>query len=331
MKQGRNRMNISRREYIKKCLALLAMYPAGQNLLATELVSGNSVIASQKTMGNFEYIYSNKKLRDNFLAFYKNVFHLYPEKELHQLIYTLSTQHKNDETVYKLLQTSLSDIKPFLSDFRYALPALVKQKREMTEQTLKLLDTDRRYEGYLEIGTTGRYLSQLEDELDIQGEQYLLHTKKAGYSPIDILERGQLTKIARYVDMGQYSTSFSNKIEKNSLDLVTVYIGFHHCPQQKREAFISAVRDVLKPGGKLILRDHDAKNPDLWHVAALAHDTFNAGTQETWATNAKEVRNFYSLKYITDYLTQLGLRYDGKVLFQKGDPTRNGLMAFTKA
>ena len=330
MKQDRISMNISRREYIKISLALLAAYPVAQSLLAEEIISASSVTNSHKQIGNFEYIYSNNQLRDDFLNFYKNVFHLYPENELHQLIFTLTKQKKSDKAIYQSLQSSLNEIKPFLSDFRYALPALAKQKREMTQQTLQLIDTDRRYEGYLEIGTTGRYLSQLEDELDISDERYLLHTKKAGYSPLDMIERGQLTKIAQYIDMGQYSTAFSHTIDKNSLDLVTVYIGFHHCPKQKREGFISAVRDVLKPGGKLILRDHDAKNSDLWHVAALAHDTFNAGTHESWQTNHNEVRNFYSLKFIINYLSKLGLRYDGKVLFQSGDPTKNGLMSFTK-
>lgn len=319
-------MNISRREYIKYCLALLATYPA-RHVLATNSLTAT---ATNKTVGNFQYIYSNKDLRDTFLDFYSNVFHLYPENELHQLIYNLTKKNETDHAIYKALQASLNNIKPFLSDFRYALPALAKQKKEMTRQTLQLLDTNKRYEGYMEIGTTGRYLSQLEDELDIQGEQFLLHTTAAGYGPLDIIDRGQLTKIGQFVDMGQYSTAFTKVIEKNSLDLVTVYIGFHHCPMEKREKFISAVRDRLKPGGKLILRDHDARNEDLWRIAALAHDTFNAGTKETWSTNHKEVRNFYSFDYITGYLNKLGLRYDGNVLYQKGDPTRNGLMAFTK-
>jgi SAM-dependent methyltransferase len=283
-----------------------------------------------KSTGNFRYIYNNKVLRDQFFDFYANVFHLYPEDELHQLVYNLTQKYEKDDDIYMELQSALNNIKPFLSDFRYALPALAKQKKEMTEQTLQLLDSKKRYEGYMEIGTTGRYLSQLEDKLDIQGRRYLLHTTEAGYGPLDIIDRGQLLKIGEFIDMGHYSTNFSQTIEKNSLGLVTVYIGFHHCPLVKREQFISAVRDVIKPGGTLILRDHDAHNEDLWRIAALAHDTFNAGTKETLATNHNEVRNFYSFAFITDYLNKSGFHYEGKVLYQKGDPTRNGLMAFTK-
>lgn len=322
-------MNISRREYIKYALALFAMYPAKQLIAADVLNTAGSPVIDKLT-GNFKYIYNNKVLRDQFIDFYANVFHLYPETEFHQLVFNLTHKYDNDDDIYKALQSSLDSIKPFLSDFRYALPALAKQKREMTQQTLQLLDSKKRYEGYMEIGTTGRYLSQLEDTLDIQGERYLLHTAEAGYGPLDIIDRGQLTKIGQYVDMGQYSTAFTQTVTKDSLDLVTVYIGFHHCPLTKREQFITAVRDVIKPGGTLILRDHDAHSEDLWRIAALAHDTFNAGTKETLATNHNEVRNFYSFSFITGYLNKLGLRYDGKVLYQQGDPTRNGLMAFTK-
>jgi SAM-dependent methyltransferase len=235
-----------------------------------------------------------------------------------------------DQQVYLALQEELGGIKPFLGAFRYAIPALKKQKAIMADQTVMLLDPDARYEGHLEIGSTGRYISVLEDRLDIVGDIFLLHTQKGGYGPEDIVERGQLAKIGTHIDMGAYSTDFANIIPKGSLDLVTVYIGFHHCPINKREEFISSVRDVIRPGGKLILRDHDAHNEDMRRIAALAHDTFNAGIDESWQYNENELRNFYSLRFIIDYLEDLGLKHNGQLFFQRGDPTRNGLTGFTK-
>ena len=88
--------------------------------------------------------------------------------------------------------------------------------------------------------------------------------------------------------------------------------------------------DLIRPGGKLILRDHDAHNEDMWRMAALAHDTFNAGIDETWQFNHDELRNFYSLRFIIDYIENLGLEHSRQLYFQRGDPTRNGLTAFTK-
>lgn len=312
---------INKREFLQGLVALLAV-SATRGSIAGTVSSGD--------VGNFEYVYSNPALRRNFLAFLTNVFHLYPEQEFHDVLVRLSKPGTSDRDIYAALQQELSEIQPFLGALRYAIPALSKQKAIMAEQTLKLLDPDARYEGHLEIGSTGRYISVLEDELDIRGDVFLLHTREAGYGPEDIVERGQLGKIGKYIDLNDYSPQLANIIPPGSLDLVTVFIGFHHCPLSKRKAFISSVRDVIRPGGTLILRDHDAHNEDLRRTAALAHDTFNAGTDETWQFNASELRNFYSLRFIIDTLEELGFTHRGKTLFQPGDPTRNGLTAFTR-
>ncbi|MFQ6006977.1 MAG: class I SAM-dependent methyltransferase [Woeseia sp.] len=281
-------------------------------------------------VGNFRYVYSDAALKSDFLDFLTNVFHLYPEHELHDALARISASKDDDQQIYESLQLELDDLRPFLGAFRYAIPALRKQKQIMAAQTLMLVDPDATYDGHLEIGSTGRYIGILEDKLDITGAVFLLHTQEAGYGPEDIVDRGQLAKIGTHIDMGNYSTEFANIIPKNSLDMVTVFIGFHHCPLDTRKEFISAVRDVIKPGGTLILRDHDCHDEDSWRMAALAHDVFNAGTEESWRYNADELRNFYSIRYIIDYLEDVGFRNGNQLLFQPGDPTRNALTAFTK-
>ena len=314
---------LNRRDFVAGLCALLAI-PLPVQLFAGEDRDQHGGI------GNFQYIYSNPELRDKFLGFLTNVFHLYPENKFHEVLTRLSRPGVTDQQVYEALQVELSDIRPFLGAIRYAIPALRKQKAAMADQTLMLIDPEARYEGYLEIGSTGRYISVLENRLDIDGDIFLLHTKEGGYSPEDIAERGQLTKIGTHIDMGDYSSDFAQTIPQNSLDLVTVYIGFHHCPLAKRMEFISAVRSVIRPGGKLILRDHDAHNEEMWRTAALAHDTFNAGIEQSWQINENELRNFYSLEFIISYLEDLGFEKEGQIYFQPGDPTRNGLMGFTK-
>jgi len=298
--------------------------------LSPRLLAGTQTDRASQ-VGNFRYISSNPELRRQFLDFLSNVFHLYPEHEFHQALTRLALPGVSDQQIYLALQEELAEIRPFLAALRYAIPALAKQKSIMADQTVSLLDRSARYDGHMEIGSTGRYISVLEDRLKISGDIFLLHTREAGYGPEDIVERGQIGKIGIHLDMGNYATEFASIIPRNSLDLVTVYIGFHHCPLDQRGEFVSAVRDVIRPGGKLILRDHDAYNEDMWRMAALAHDTFNAGTDQSWQVNENELRNFYSLEYIIAYLAELGLKQGGPVLFQHGDPTRNGLMVFTKA
>lgn len=315
MKSGMNR-----RKFLSYCAALSAWPLLGQGAPVED-----------GAIGNFRYVYSNPELRNQFFDFLSNVFHLFPEDKFHDVLFRLSQPDVSDQQIYAALQTELDDIKPFLGALRYAIPALKKQKAIMGDQTIMLLDGDRRYDGHLEIGSTGRYVGTLEERLDLVGDVFLLHTIEPGYGPEDIVERGQIRKIGTHIDMGDYSTEFGNVIAPNSLDLVTVYIGFHHCPIPGREAFISTVRDLLRPGGRLVLRDHDAHNEDTRRIAALAHDTFNAGTQESWQFNADERRNFYSLRFIVELLEGLGLRHDRQLYYQNGDPTRNALTAFTKA
>lgn len=302
-------------------------------LLATPLANrawAEAPINLTKDIGNFRYIYSSPHLRSQFLNFLINVFHLYPENDLHQALTKLSLANDSDQQVYEALQEEMDDIRPFLGAVRYAVPALKKQKAFMADQTLMLVDPEARYEGHMEIGSTGRYIGILEDRLDITGEVFLLHTEEAGYGPEDIVERGQISKIGTHIDMGNYSTEFASIIPRNSLDMVTVFIGFHHCPVPKRREFISAVRSVISPGGTMILRDHDVYDEDMWRMAALAHDTFNAGIDQSWQFNHDELRNFYSLQFITDFIEDIGFEHKEQFYFQPGDPTRNGLTAFTK-
>ena len=314
---------MNRRECIAQLGALLAA-------TLSPPVFASSAITRSEGIGNFRYIYSNPQLKREFLDFLTNVFHLYPEQELHATLSRLAMSGDTDQQVYEALQAELGDLNPFLGAFRYAIPALVKQKKIMASQTLQLVDPDARYDGHLEIGSTGRYIGILEDKLDITGDVFLLHTREAGYGPEDLVDRGQLAKIGTHIDMGNYSTEFANIIPHNSLDMVTVFIGFHHCPLETRRQFVSAVRDVIRPGGVLILRDHDCHDEDSWRMAALAHDTFNAGTEESWQFNADELRNFYSIRFIIDLVEDIGFRNNNRLLFQPGDPTRNALTAFRK-
>ena len=125
---------INKREFLQGLVALLTV-SATRSSIAGAVSNGD--------VGNFEYVYSNPELRQNFLEFLTNVFHLYPEQEFHDALVRLSKLGTSDREVYAALQQSLEEIQPFLGALRYAIPALSKQKAIMTEQTLKLLDPRR--------------------------------------------------------------------------------------------------------------------------------------------------------------------------------------------
>ena len=277
----------------------------------------------------FKYIYGNKKLEARFLLFLTNVFNLYPEDKLHALISKVSSTTVEDKEIYLSVQRQLESVSAPLALFRYQLPALMKQKKVMCEQTVKLLGKDTTYNGYMELGASGRYLDYLEEDVYIEGNRYYVDVEEPGYSLENMVDRGQITIGADFVPLNAYKTDFSS-IKNESLDLVCVYIGFHHIPLLLREKFIGDIRDKMRKGGKLILRDHDCHNEDQTNMVALAHDVFNMGTHESWEYNKNELRNFYDLAFIQDFVQRIGFLLHPEVYYQEGDPTKNALMMFTK-
>src|SRR5882724_2972582 len=298
------------------------------------LAAGRSVFASsaafQRLPSNFRSIYSDLDLRRQFFPFLVNVFHLYPEDRFDRLIGDLSTQYTTDAEIYQSLAKRLPEITPPLSTLRYALPSLRKQKREMAQQTADLLGEKRSIDGYVEIGTTGRYLNTLRKHLRISGKRYVVNDESPIYSAEDIFERGQVTKIGQYVAMGDYEAFDREHVAPASVELVTNYIGFHHAPAPKLDGFVSAIARVLKPGGTLVVRDHDVDRPAMDAIVALAHDVFNAGVGIPWNRNEAQIRNFRSVADLTQYLEQRGFRRQNAVRLQSGDPTQNTLMAFRR-
>lgn len=294
------------------------------------MASSSAAKALAEGSSNFQYIYGNNVYKKEFFNFLANVFHLFPERDIHQLIALQAKQYTEDKDIYASLQKNLSAIKPFLSELTYSIPALIKQKKVIANQTVSLLPNNGRYEGCLEVGSTGRYLDSLEEQLDIVGDIYFVSDQAPTLSVPDIIDRGQIFKAGKFIDLNNYKSKIEQNIPNNSIDLATVYIGFHHCPLELREEFIGSIRNVMKLGASLILRDHDVHNKKMWKMVALAHDVFNMGTDQDWTYNDRELRHFYSLEFLDEMLKSHGFKSDGRKLYQTGDPTLNALMLYKK-
>lgn len=279
---------------------------------------------------NFRHIYLNPRLRDQFFLFLQNVFNLYPESGLHELINRKTMELHTDREIYQAILTELPTVKPILSEIRYALPSLKKQKEIMCQQTVELLDGRKKINGYLEIGTTGRYFDRLSDYISLEGTPVFIHSAAPTYGAADIVERGQIRKIGNFVPLADYTPIDSAKVPDESLDLMTVYIGFHHAAEERRVAFLQSCHRALRKNGMLIVRDHDVASADMVHFVALAHDVFNAGIELPWQDNEVEVRNFLSLAELEKLLIGVGFQSDDRRLLQQGDPTQNTLMKFVK-
>jgi len=276
---------------------------------------------------NFREIYLDPRLREQFFLFLKNVFNLYPEQDFHDLIARITRAKLTDREIYEAILAELPSIKPYLRQVRYALPALRKQKGVMCDQTVALLEGRERFGRYAEIGSTGRYYDRLSEKLEFSEPPVFVHTDKPSYQPHDIVERGHLLKVGSFLPLGAYDPL---ALPEEGIDVLAIYIGFHHAPPERRNGFISSCYRAVKRGGSLIVRDHDVTDPSMNHLVALAHDVFNCGLELPWSTNAAEIRNFISLQQLEEVLVSTGFSPHGARLLQDGDPTHNTLMRFDK-
>lgn len=279
----------------------------------------------------FHAVFDDPTQRDAFYRFLQVVFHLYPEDKFHHLIQKVCNRHRTDEEIYREVQRRLKEIKPFLSELTYALPALRRQKQEMTWETLELLDGRHEVNGYLEIGSTGRYISSLRHHVQVRGPIFLINDLAPGNGLGDILERGQLSHLGQFIPLLDYAPIDETAIPDASLDLVTLYIGLHHCPEEKLDAFVRSIRRVLRPGGTLILRDHDVRTPKMGVFVSLVHTVFNLGLGVPWMTDAMEHKSFRSADEWAALLSQHGFQDSGKRLYQFMDPSDNALMRFVRS
>ena len=278
----------------------------------------------------FHRVFEDVTLSDAFYRFLQNVFKTAPEDRFHHLIGQACRLHADEESIYRYIQRELKGIKPFAADLRYSLPSLFKQKAEMTRQTLGVLDGRHKFDGYAEIGSKGRYYRGLAAALELHGPLFFIDEESQTFSPVGIMERGQLRRLGTHVPLGDYAPLAPSAIPDASLDLVTCYVGLHHMTLDKLGHFLNSVHRVLRPGGVFIVRDHDVRNNDLRALVSLAHTVFNAGLGDSWETNLAELRFFESTKTWVERLNAAGFDDSGHRVLQENDPTDNTLFCFVR-
>ena len=281
-------------------------------------------------ISEFKTVFSDTALSDKFYRFLQVIFHLYPEDKFHHLIAATSKEKSNDEEIYKTVQTNLPKIKPFLSELTLALPALKKQKKVMSNQVLQLLDNKKNINGYLEIGSTGRYISELRKHISLSGEIYLTNDIEPDNSIAEIMERGQINKIGKFFSLNNYQPISLNLIANESVDLVTCHIGLHHCPHELLDGYIKSIYRILRKGGLFVMRDHDVKSPEMATFVSLVHTVFNLGLNVSWETDNSEFISFKSIDEWSKLISSYGFKDSGARILQDKDPSDNTLVLFTK-
>ena len=277
----------------------------------------------------FKSVFSDTVWSDKFYRFLQVIFHLYPEDKFHHLIAATTKEKSNDEEIYKLVQSNLPKIKPFLSELTLALPALKKQKKEMSKQVLQLLGNKKSVNGYVEIGSTGRYISDLRKHISLSGEIFLTNDIEPSNSIADIMERGQISKIGKFFPLN-YQPISQSQIADESIDVITCHIGLHHCPLELLDGYIKSLHRILRKGGLFIMRDHDVKTPEMATFVSLVHSVFNLGLNVSWETDNAEFICFKSIDEWSKLISTYGFKDNGERILQDKDPSDNTLVSFTK-
>ena len=282
------------------------------------------------TSSEFKAVFGDTVWSDKFFRFLQVIFHLYPEAKFHHLIATTTQHKKTDEEIYKTVQAGLPGIKTFLSELTYALPALKKQKKEMARQVIQLLGSHRNIKGYLEIGSTGRYISELKKHITLTGPIFLTNDIRPDFSLADIFERGQISKIGTFFDLENYAPISSTQIADECIDLVTCHIGLHHCTPEALPGYLQSIHRILRKDGLFIVRDHDVKTTEMATFVSLVHTVFNLGLNVSWEKDQSEYKSFKSIEEWSKIICSIGFADQGQRILQANDPSDNTLVCFKK-
>jgi SAM-dependent methyltransferase len=174
-------------------------------------------------------------------------------------------------------------------------------------------------------------VKKLKKALGISGPVFLSNDRPPDFSAAEIMERGGLSRVGNFIPLNDYDPISRDEIADASLDLVTCYIGLHHCPREKLAPYIESIHRVLRPCGRFVLRDHDAGSDRMRVFCALVHTVFNAGLGVAWEQDRSELRLFEGVDFWVSQVTAAGFSDSKQRLLQANDPSLNTLMCFFKS
>ncbi|MCB1066853.1 MAG: FAD-binding protein [Simkania sp.] len=294
-----------------------------------EYVLGKNTLIADSNRSNFRSTFSDPLQRKWVEEFLNHVFMQLDQKKFMALVDDILTDSSvNDEDVYRILQQRLSEGSfSFLKKNKQALKSLSTLKEDLSDQMLKLMGK-KTLRGYVEIGYPGRLCRPLKKKLDLKGPIYVINE---GEQLADYVESGFPRPYNRFVYLNEYEPILHQDIPTESVDLVAMYIGLHHIPENKLESFVRSIHRILRPGGSFVLMDHDALSSKHKEMLFVIHSIFNVGTNVPLDEELREFRNFQSLANWESLLEKCGFARDSHPpLIRQGDATLNSLIRFTK-
>jgi SAM-dependent methyltransferase len=201
------------------------------------------------------------------------------------------------------------------------------------------------YASCLEIGFPGRHISKhlLPPYTTqwAQGQRWVLWETTSTLQNWTWSERLQAWSMAdggrrgfdHQLPWTHYAPISETVVASESLDVIVILIGLHHVPPTRLASFCRSLYRMLRPGGRLIVREHDASTPYRYLQAQSAHTLFNlVASGDSADQDRAEFRNFQPLATWIALLTRadIGFHYDAVPILQDNDPTYNTLCSFER-
>lgn len=298
----------------------------------------------------FRTVFSSDPLRREFVQFLRTIFYqLDDQKVLAKMDEILADQGKPDAEIYEDLAASIDQVRKPLPPMIYRLQALSVLQRGMGRQAARLLANFRghRFSDYLEIYFR-RYIRTLQKtaKLSLNRVVFSASNRPAEGSWKEKIEAGALFSRYPYrfhanlndpecgdpdLHPEQTHKPLGEEVGDASLDLITCLGGLHHVPPARLNAFVASLHTKLRPGGVLLLRDHDIASENTRAIASVVHSFVNAENGTSWEIESREIRNFQTAAFWEQLLQDHHFtRISPDLLILPQDPTRNGMMAFVK-
>jgi SAM-dependent methyltransferase len=287
-------------------------------------------------------------MRQKFVDFLRTIFYQLNDQQVLQMMNDiLNDPNKSDAEIYETLLNRIGEAKkrfPML----HKIWSLFVLKRGMGRQAAKLLApfNPQRFHDYMEIYDRRSVKSiRQTTKMPFDG-QVVAVCNDATVGVIDRLQAGALTSRYPYnVHVGlndenctdpfahpeQTHKPIGGEVADASIDLIACLGGLHHIPQERVDAFIESMHKKLRPGGVVLLREHDARDEQVFSIASVVHSFVNAADGVLPKVERREVREFKSLDAWTQLMEWHGfVRVSPDALVLRDDPTQNAMFAFVK-
>ena len=193
---------------------------------------------------HLDKIFSTPSLRVEIAKFLDNVLRQVSSDDLLSYVDNIRrhAHPRTDKEYYQKIIKKIRGIKPAIPLYS-ELKLLQHQKNILGAQAQQLIGAEKKCDGCVEIGTPGTYIWVIKNFLPATGNITVIHDKQ---KLTDMFQAFLPSR--QFVQLNNYEPISSDGIPDKSVDLVVCFIGLHHVPIEKLDAFVASICRILRPG-----------------------------------------------------------------------------------